>query len=61
MPFDLFCYYENEGEYGKADDILPGLVTHSNTNGDIRSEMISFYKRLSTKPPKELSAGGMNV
>jgi len=59
--FDLFCYYENEGEYAKADNTLSLLAALSNTHADVRSEMISFYKRLLTKSPKELSAGGLNI
>jgi tetratricopeptide (TPR) repeat protein len=59
--FDLFCYYENEGEYAKADDILARLATRSNVNADVRNERISFYKRLLKKSPKELSAGGMKI
>jgi tetratricopeptide (TPR) repeat protein len=59
--FDLFCYYENIGEYAKADNILARLATHSKAKADIKSEMISFYKRLLSKSPKELIAGGMNI
>ena len=56
---DLFCYYENEGKYAKAENILSLLVNHPKVNADIRSEMISFYQRLLLKSQKELSAGGM--
>lgn len=57
---DIFCYYENEGEYAKAENILAKLVNHPKLNVDLRSEMTSFYQRLLLKNQKELSAGGMN-
>jgi hypothetical protein len=56
---DLFCYYENEGKYEKAENILSLLVNHPKANADIRSEMKSFYQRLLLKSQKELSTGGM--
>jgi hypothetical protein len=56
---DLFCYYENEGKYAKAENILSLLVNLPKVNADIQSEMISFYKRLLLKSQKELSAGGI--
>jgi hypothetical protein len=57
---DLFCYYENEGEYAKAENILAILINRPKGNADLRDEMISFYQRLLLKNQKELSAGGMN-
>jgi hypothetical protein len=59
--FDLFCYYENEGKYKKAEKILAGLTARPEKGADIKAETISFYKRLLEKSPMELSAGGMNV
>ena len=61
MLFDLFCYYENEGEYTKADNMLTRLTNHPNVNADIKNELIGFYKRLLPKSPKELSDGGINI
>ncbi len=57
---DLFCYYENEGEYAKAENILTILVNRPKENADLRYEIISFYQRLLLKSQKELSACGMN-
>jgi hypothetical protein len=56
---DLFCYYENEGEYAKAENILAKLISNPKGNVDLRDEMISFYQRLLLVKQKELSAVGM--
>jgi hypothetical protein len=57
---DLFCFYENEGEYAKAENILTILINRPKGKIVLREEMISFYQRLLLKSQKELSAGGMN-
>jgi hypothetical protein len=59
--FDLFCYYENNGDYGNANNILDILATRPEVQSDVRSEMISFYRRLLEIDPKELTAGGMSL
>ncbi len=56
---NLFCYYENEGEYAKAEKILKRLADCSVVALDIRKETTTFYQRLLLKSPSELAAGGM--
>ena len=57
---DLFCYYENAGEFAKADNMLSKLATRNDAKVNVVDEMKSFYKRLIEKSPKELTAGGMS-
>jgi hypothetical protein len=57
---DLFCFYENEGEYAKAENILTILINRPKGSIVLRDEMILFYQRLLLKSQKELSTGGMN-
>lgn len=57
--FDLFCYFENIGEYANADNILAKLATRPEVKSDVKSEMSSFYHRLLEINQKELTAGGL--
>jgi tetratricopeptide (TPR) repeat protein len=59
--FNIFCYYENEGKYSKAENILERLAAYAKADTGVRNEMITFYTRLLSKSPLELSAGGMNI
>ena len=47
--FDLFCYFENELKYAKAENILKILTTRSGDAADAEREMKSFYGRLLEK------------
>jgi tetratricopeptide (TPR) repeat protein len=57
---NLYCYYENAGEFAKAENMLSRLATANSTDASVMDEMKSFYKRLLEKSPKELADGGMN-
>ena len=57
---NLFCYYENAGEFAKADHILSKLAARNDAKVNVVDEMKSFYQRLIEKSPKELAAGGMS-
>jgi hypothetical protein len=57
---DLFCYFENNEEYAKAEKCIAKLATHPELNVNIRSELFSFYKRLLELEPKVLIANGMS-
>ena len=57
---NLFCYYENAGEFAKADNMLSRLAARNDSKANVVDEMKSFYKRLIEKSPKELAAGGMS-
>ena len=58
--WDLFCHYENEKEFAKADQILRRLTARIDARANAVNEMKSFYKRLLEKSDKELAAGGMS-
>ncbi len=58
--WNLFCYYENAGEFAKADDMLSKLATKKDSRVNIIDEMICFYKRLLEKSPTELAICEMN-
>lgn len=57
---NLFCYYENAGEFAKADKMLSKLATRNDSKTNAVDEMKSFYERIVEKSPKELAAGGMS-
>jgi tetratricopeptide (TPR) repeat protein len=57
---NLFCYYENAGEFAKADNMLSKLASRNDIKVIVVDEMKSFYRRLIEKSPKELAAGGMS-
>ena len=57
---NLFCYYENTGEFAKADNILSKLVARNNSAANAIDDRRSFYKRLMKKSREELAAGGMS-
>jgi len=58
--FDLFCYFENNEEYEKAENIITTLATRPDIKANVRSELFSFYKRLLELEPKVLIANGMS-
>jgi tetratricopeptide (TPR) repeat protein len=57
---NLFCNYENAGEFAKAEAMLSRLAARNHSEVNVVDEMESFYKRLIEKSPEELSAGGMS-
>jgi hypothetical protein len=58
--FDLFCCFENEEKYAKADEILELLSARPDAKTDARRERKLFYKRLLENESIELTAHGMN-
>ncbi len=58
--YDLFCYFENEEKYRKAEDVLNTLSARSGDAADAKRERKSFYERLLEKDVSELSAHGID-
>jgi hypothetical protein len=58
--FDLFSYFENDGEYAKAETILTDLASRPEVGKDANIELMLFYTRLLEKDEKEITAAGMN-
>jgi len=58
--WDLFCHYENEKEFAKADQMLSRLAARIDSKANAVDEMKSFYKRLLELSDKELATGGMS-
>jgi hypothetical protein len=57
---NLFCHYENRGEYRNAEDILARLGARPGKRTEIREELRGFYSRLMKLEPGELSRNGMS-
>jgi tetratricopeptide (TPR) repeat protein len=57
---NLFCFYENAGEYANADEMLNRLSARNDSGVNVVDETRSFYKRLIEKSPQELFKGGMS-
>lgn len=55
---NLFCHFENLGEYSTAEEMLRRLAARNDSGVNVVDETRSFYKRLIEKSPHELSAGG---
>ncbi len=59
LAYDLFQYYEDTGQYAKAEDVLFDLVESSAASAAIQSEGIAFYEWLLTLSDDELIAGNL--
>jgi len=57
--FSLFYFYEQMGEYTKAEVTLERLMTVPGAQEDIRAEMIDFYQRLLQKSEADLVKAGL--
>jgi hypothetical protein len=57
--FSLFYFYEQMGEYTKAEATLERLMTVPGAQEDIRAEMIDFYQRLLGKSEADLVKAGL--
>jgi len=57
--FSLFYFYEQMGEYIKAEVTLERLMTVPGAQEDIRAEMIDFYQRLLEKSEADLVKAGL--
>ncbi len=58
--YDLFCFFENNGKYEKAEKTITGLANRPDNTANTRSELISFYMRLLELEPKVLMSNGMS-
>ena len=56
---DLFHYFEDEGQYARAEDELHELIRTSDNNPEIIDEGISFYEYLLTLNDEELEVGNL--
>lgn len=59
IKYDLFLYYEDTGEYARAEDMLHEALQASDSNQALIDEGISFYEWLLTLPDTELDAGNL--
>jgi len=58
--YDLFCYFENNEQYAKAENTITTLAARPENNTNVKSELLSFYKRLLELEPKVLIANGLS-
>lgn len=59
VAFDLFQFYEDEGEYASAEDVLHELIASSPAPHALIKEGIAFYEWLLTREDEELEAGNL--
>jgi tetratricopeptide (TPR) repeat protein len=59
IKYDLFLYYEDIGQYGRAEDMLHEALQDSDSNPELVAEGISFYEWLLTLPDEDLDAGNL--
>jgi tetratricopeptide (TPR) repeat protein len=57
--YDLFQYFEQVGNYTKAEEALDRLTKLSESDESILQEHIEFYVRLQSKTDEELAKGGL--
>ena len=60
LLFDLFCHFENAGEYKKAEAVLGRLSSRPDVRTDALRESRLFYRRMLDVDPGRLSAQGMS-
>ena len=58
--YDLFCYFENNEQYAKAENTITTLASRPENNPNVKSELLSFYKRLLEVEPKVLITNGLS-
>jgi len=56
----LFCYADQVGDYGQAEQVLNDLARRPGVIADLRPEIVACYERLSGLDPKELSKSGLS-
>jgi hypothetical protein len=59
LQYDLFHYYEDEGQFALAEDELAELIGASDNNPQVLDDGISFYEWLLTLNDEELEAGNL--
>lgn len=57
--YSLYYFYEQIGEYKKAEASLERLIAVPGAGDDIRAEMIDFYQRLAGKSEADLAKAGL--
>jgi hypothetical protein len=56
----LFHYYEQTGQYAKAEDVLFDMIEAEQPDHDMVEQGIAFYTRLRVKSDDELQAGNLS-
>lgn len=59
LNFELFHYYEDLGQYARAEDLLHETIEQSERNPEMIAEGIAFYEYLQSLPEHELEAGNL--
>lgn len=57
--YPLFCYYEEEGQYGKGDETLARMAGDVEIRDEIKKEQAAYYERLLDIPEQALQKGGL--
>lgn len=56
----LFCYADQAGDYGRAEQALDDLAKRPGVLPDLQPEILAFYERLSELNTQELSRSGLS-
>jgi hypothetical protein len=59
LQFDLFHYFEDGGQYARAEDVLHELLEDNDAHDAVVAEGVSFYQWLLTLSDDELNAGNL--
>lgn len=59
LQYDLFHYFEDEGQFARAEDELLELIEVSDNNPQVIEDGISYYEWLLTLGDPELEAGNL--
>jgi hypothetical protein len=59
LQYDLFHYFEDQGQFARAEDELHELLNTSDNNPEVIDEGISFYEWLLTLQDAELESGNL--
>ena len=59
--WNLYCFYENEEEFAKAESMLMKLASQHGSTINLIDEMKSFYTRLLKTDPKNLNTCGISL
>jgi hypothetical protein len=58
--YPLYCYYEETGQFQRAEDALLKLTQEPDLEAEMRAEMGAFYQRLLEKEDEALRQGGLS-
>jgi hypothetical protein len=59
LKYDLFQYFEDTGQYARAEDTLLELIEDSEDSAALVDEGVSFYEWLLTLDDDEMAAGNL--